>query len=59
MVSDIEKAKPNNGMLVSKDRNWSGMMADNTSRRASHQCGVSTSIEGWGLVYREVGKVRW
>ena len=59
MVSDIERARPNNGMLVSRDRKYSGMTAGNTSGRVPHQCGISLAIEGWGLVYREVGKVRW
>ena len=45
MISDVEKARPNNGMLVSRDRNCSGIMAGNTSGRALHQCGVSTTIE--------------
>ena len=46
MVSDVEKARPNNRMLVSGDRNYSGMTAGNTSGRAPHQCGVLTAIKG-------------
>ena len=41
----MEKARLNNGMLMSKNRNCSKMMADNISRRASYQCGVSIAIE--------------
>ena len=51
MVSDIEKARPNNEILVSKNENFSKMMADNTSKHTFHQCGVLTTIERWGLVY--------
>ena len=59
MVSDVEKARPNNRILVSRDRNCNGMTAGNMSGHAPHQCGVSIAIEGWGLIYWEVGKVRW
>ena len=45
MVSDMEKTRPNNGMLVSKDRNCSGIIAGNTSGRTPYQCDVSTLIE--------------
>ena len=58
MVSDVERARPINGIFISRDENYSGITAGNTSGRALHQCGVSTAIERWGLVYREVGKVR-
>ena len=58
MILDIKRARLNNEMLVSRDRNCSGMTTDNTSRRAPHQYGISIAIEGCGLVYREVGKVR-
>ena len=51
MGSDVKKARPNNEMLVSRDRNCSGMMAGNTSGCAPPQCDVSIAIEGWGLVY--------
>ena len=46
MVSDMERVRPNNGMLVSRDWNCSGMTAGNTSGRAPHQCGISTAIKG-------------
>ena len=46
MISDIEKARPNRGILVSRDQNCSKMMAGNMSGRAPHQCGISTAIEG-------------
>ena len=59
MVSDVEKARLNNEILVNKDRNCSKMTADKTSGCTSHQCGVSIAIKGWGLVYWEVSKVRW
>ena len=36
MVSDINKARLNNGMLVSKDRNCSKITAGNTSERTPH-----------------------
>ena len=45
MVSDVEKTRPNNGMLVSKDRNSSEMMAGNTSGRTPYQCGILIAIE--------------
>ena len=35
MVSDMEKTRPNNGMLVSRNQNCSGMTAGNTSGHAS------------------------
>ena len=56
MVSDMERARPNNKILVSKDWNCSEMTVGNISRRTLHQYGISTTIEGWGLVYWEVGK---
>ena len=59
MISDVEKTRPKNGMLVSRDRNCKRMTAGNISGHTPHQCGVSTAIEGLGLVYWEVGKVRW
>ena len=46
MISDVEKARPSNEILVNRDQNCSGMTVNNTSRRAAHQCGVSTVIEG-------------
>ena len=46
-------------MLVSRDWNCSGIMVGNISGHAPHQCGVLIAIERWGLVYQEVGKVRW
>ena len=58
MVLDIERARPNNGILVSRNRNCSGMTAGNMSGHALHQSGVSTVIKRWGLVYWEVGKVK-
>ena len=45
MISNMEKIRLNKGMLVSRDRNCNGMMAGNTSKRAPHQCGVSTTIK--------------
>ena len=59
MVSDVDKARLNNKMLMSRDQNCSRMMANNTSGCAYYQCCISTAIAGWGLVYQEVGKVRW
>ena len=59
MVSDVERVRSNNEILVNRDWNCSGMTADNTSERTFLQCGVSTAIERWGLVYQEVGKIRW
>ena len=59
MVADVERVRPNNGILVSRDWNCSGMMAGNMSGRAHYQCSVSIAIERWGLVYWKVGKVRW
>ena len=46
MVLDVEKARPNNGMLVNRDQNCSGMTAGNTSGRAPHQCNVLIAIKG-------------
>ena len=43
-------------MLVSRDRNCSKMTAGNISGRTPHQCGISTAIERWDLVYWKVGK---
>ena len=43
-------------MLVSKDRNCSGITTGNISGHAPYQCGISTAIERWGLVYWEVSK---
>ena len=40
MVSDMEKARPNNRILVSRDRNCSGIIVNNISGHVSHQCGV-------------------
>ena len=40
MISDVEKLRPNNGMLVSRDQNYSRIMASNTSKRVSHQCDI-------------------
>ena len=45
MVSNVEKARPNNEMLVSKDQNCNEMTVGNTSGRISHQYGVSTVIK--------------
>ena len=59
MVSDVEKTRPNNGMLVTRDWNCNGMTAGNTSGHTPYQCGVLTTIKRWSLVYWEVGKVRW
>ena len=56
MVSDVEKARPNNRMLVGKNWNGSRMTVGNMSGRAFYQCGVLTAIERWGLVYWKVGK---
>ena len=42
----MEKARPNNKMLVSKDRNCSKITASNTSRCTPHQCGILIAIEG-------------
>ena len=56
MVSDIKRTRFSNGILVNKDRNCSKMTAGNTSGRGPHQCNISTAIEGWVLVYWEVGK---
>ena len=56
MVSDLEKTRPNNGILVSEDWNCSGMIADNTSKRTLYQCNILIAIKKWGLVYSEVGK---
>ena len=40
MVLDVKKTRPNNGILVNKEWNCSGMMADNTSGRTFHQCNI-------------------
>ena len=56
MVLDVERERPNNGMFVSRDQNCSRITAGNISRRALYQDGVLTAIEGWDLVYQEVGK---
>ena len=56
MILDVGRVRPNNKMLVSKDQNCSRMIAGNTSGRTAHQCNISIAIEGWGLVYQEVGK---
>ena len=59
MISDMERARPNNRILVSRNRNCSRMTAGNTSGYAPHQYDVSTAIERWGLAYRDVDKVKW
>ena len=41
MVLNVEKARPNNGMLVSRDQNCNEMTAGNTSGCVSHQYNVS------------------
>ena len=46
MILDVEKARLNNRMLVSKNRNCNEMTAANTSKRVPHQYSVSTVIEG-------------
>ena len=45
MILGMEKARPNNEILVSMNQNCNGMIADNTNKRASHQCGVLTAIK--------------
>ena len=40
MVSDVKKARPNNKMLISRDGNYSRMMAGNRNGRAPHQCDI-------------------
>ena len=37
MVSDMEKSRPNNRMLVRRNQNFSEMMVCNMSGRAFHQ----------------------
>ena len=56
MVSDLEKTRPDNKILMNENWNFSGMMADNTSKRALYQCNILIAIKRWGLVYSEVGK---
>ena len=41
----MEKARANNKMLENRDGNYNGIMANNISERASHQCYISTIIE--------------
>ena len=36
MILDVERVRPNNKMLISKDQNYSRMMADNTNERIPH-----------------------
>ena len=45
MVSDMEKARPNNEILVSRDQNCNKIIAGNTSGRIPYQCGISTAIK--------------
>ena len=59
MVLDVERARPNNRMLISKNWNCNKITAGNMSGRVPYQYGILIAIEGWGLVYWEVGKVRW
>ena len=56
MVLNVEKARPNNGILINRDRNCSGMTASNTSGYTPYQCSILTIIERWGLIYWKVGK---
>ena len=56
MVSDVEKTRPNYGILVSRDRNCSRMTVGNISKHALHKCGISNAIERWDLIYWEVNK---
>ena len=45
MVSDIEKVKPNNEMLVGRNWNCNEMTAGNTSGCALHQSDILIAIE--------------
>ena len=46
MISDIERARPNNGMMMNRNRNYNKITVGNMSGRTPYQCGVSTAIEG-------------
>ena len=56
MILNIEKARSNNKILVSRDQNCNRMIVGNISGRVLHWCDVSTAIERWGLIYQEDGK---
>ena len=58
MILDVEKARLNNGILMSKDRNCNKMKACNISGDGSYQCNISTKIEECGLLYQKVNKYK-
>ena len=47
MVSDVEKVRPSNGILVSRDQNCSRITDGNTNGHVPYQYGISTAIKKW------------